>query len=100
MTATTISLRLPDFETPAIPAGYELKTVEVCERGSSKRGERWRVALHHEAEAIEKACEHVVHQIGWNRAIITLWLQRDDGEEGYMRYDADRDEWTVTLADD
>jgi hypothetical protein len=51
--------------------------------------------------ALNHACEHVLHDIGWSRATITLYLERiADGAEGSMKYVADGDEWTVTLAED
>jgi hypothetical protein len=98
MTATRIQLN--EFETPTIPDGYELYAVEVREARSRRQGRRFPVSVESPTEVIDEACEYILYELGWNRAVIIMGLQRDDGEEGRMVYDCDRDEWKVILPDE
>lgn len=108
---TTI-LQLGEFEVTSIPEGFDIYGVEVAEYKSHKRGKTFVAADEQKRRmngetrtngqmAIDRACTHVIHDLGWSRAVITIWLTRiADGEEGSMVYVCDHDEWETNLPDD
>jgi hypothetical protein len=87
-------IQLEDFETPDIPAGHTLTTIEITAQDGRTRYHRlYATSYPTPAAMIDSACLYVVQHVGWSNAKIELVLVRDDGEEGRMVYDCDSDTW-------
>jgi hypothetical protein len=109
VTYHTTSLQLGEFTVPELPTGYRVESVTVCDTTRTwpsserrektftveeqKRYESDKTQAEKALQAINLACEHVLEDIGWGRAEITLDLVGDGLPAKRMIYTGRNDNW-------